>query len=141
MARRRKADHGEYRSGYEALIAADLVTRGVTFDYESLSFEYTKPSRTGFCADCDSTNICTLHTYTPDFFLPGGVIVEAKGRWDGSHRTIVKSVMKSWPDMDLRMLFQRNNPLTKKKVNTYGSWCDRQGITWAVGMVPQEWIL
>ena len=60
----RRASASKYRSRFEAQLALTLERVGATFDYESLKVKYTKES-----------------TYTPDFILPNGIIIEAKGYW------------------------------------------------------------
>ncbi|API58496.1 hypothetical protein BSL82_03570 [Tardibacter chloracetimidivorans] len=61
-----------YRSGLEAKIAKDLEERGVPYEYETMKVGYSIPERDA--------------KYTPDFILPNGIIVEAKGIFDAEDR-------------------------------------------------------
>lgn len=128
-----------YRSGLELRIAKDLTARKIPFTYESSTISFNSKKRGASCGDCNSTNILVARTYTPDFFLDNGVIIESKGRFRPSDRTIIKDVIKSNPELDIRMVFEYNNWLTKKKKQRYSDWCDKQGIKYALKEVPEEW--
>jgi len=84
-----------------------------------------------------------VHTYTPDFTLNNGAIVEAKGRFTGKDRTKTKEVLNAYPYIKDRfhILFQRNNKLSKKSKTTYMDWCKKNDIKCAVGdTVPAAWL-
>lgn len=122
------------------MIATNLRKRGIKFSYEPFKLAYFLRKRGAICLDCGSKNCRERHSYTPDFVLGNGVVVEAKGRFTSVMRTKMREVVAENPDKDIRMLFQRNQFMTKKKKHTYGEWCDKQGITWAEGKrVPEEW--
>ena len=61
-----------YRSRFEQRVAEALEGHKVSYEYESFKIEYEVPSRRA--------------KYTPDFRLPNGIIVEAKGLWDAADR-------------------------------------------------------
>ena len=67
----KKRDDG-FRSGLEAKIASELGEELVTFEYEPHSICFLRPSRNS--------------KYTPDFLLPNGIYIEAKGRFITSDR-------------------------------------------------------
>ena len=54
-----------FRSGLEEAIADRLDEQGVKFTYEEEKIKYIRPAKNA--------------TYTPDFVLPNGIIIEAKG--------------------------------------------------------------
>ena len=83
------------------------------------------------------------HNYTPDFILPNGVWLEAKGYWDSKDRKKIKSVIQQNPDIDLRMVFQAPfNTISKKSKTTYAQWCDKLGIKWtSFATIPIDWLL
>ena len=115
---------GPYRSGLEKKVADDLESRGVEFGYEVSRVEYIKS-----------------HSYTPDFFLPNGIIVEAKGYFEPSDRTKHIAVKKQHPELDIRFVFQRAQTfLSKNSKTTYAQWCIQHGFLWAEKTVPQEWL-
>lgn len=117
------------RSGFEKKIAKILTDREIPFGYESVRIPYTVPE--------------SKHYYTPDFELPNGVIIEAKGIFDRIARAKMALVLEQNPDRDIRILFMRNNKVNKNSKMTYGDWCTKRGIKWAVslaGEIPEEWL-
>ena len=64
--RKNAIKHG-YRSGFEHKVADQLTENKTKFEYETTVIDYIKPQ--------------TNHTYTIDFTLPNGILVETKGRW------------------------------------------------------------
>ena len=90
-----------FRSGLEERIADLLVELGVKYEYESTKVPYV-----------------IQHNYTPDFILPNGVWLEAKGYWDSKDRKKIKSVIEQNPDIDLRMVFQAPFNTIPKKSKT-----------------------
>lgn len=136
----RKPQRETFRSEFEWLVAVDLYERKVPFEYEVVELPANQDVYKGMCQTCGSTKVSSVRRYTPDFLLPGGILVETKGKFSSQNRTKMLAVKESNPDEDIRMLFMRNNYLTKKKAGTYGDWCDRNGFKWAVGRVPEEWL-
>ena len=118
------------RSGYERKIRKCLEQKEVDYTYESMVIEYTVPE--------------TKHKYVPDFILPNGVIVEGKGYWDAASRQKMARVTEQHPELDIRILFQRNNAINKKSKTHYSDWCSKRGIKFAIspqGLIPEEWLL
>lgn len=122
-----------YRSGFEVKVKKSLESRGIEFKYESTRFPYIVPE--------------SKHNYTADFEVlteTGHTIwVESKGNFTAADRKKMKLVIEQNPDRDIRMLFMRNNKIQRNSKTTYGSWCDKHGIKWAVsstGHVPDSWI-
>lgn len=114
---------GQYRSKNEAALAADLERRGVAFEYERLQLEYT-----------------TSQTYTPDFALSNGIVIEFKGWFKSEDRTKMKLVKAQHPELDIRMVFcSAKNKLGGGSKTTYAEWCDKHGFPWAEKTVPLEW--
>ena len=68
--KKRSSPTSKYRSGFEQTLANQLQRSGVAFEYETVKLEYQK-----------------IATYTPDFILPNGIIIEAKGVWTVEDRT------------------------------------------------------
>ena len=79
--------------------------------------------------------------YRPDFRLPNGILIEAKGYFSPRDRRKMLAVRRDNPECDIRMVFQRaSNRLTKSKNSiTYGEWADRHGFVWAEGAIPTLW--
>ena len=130
----------DFRSKFEYSVASDLWKRKIAFGYEVESFPFFLEMYRGECRECGSKDVVSSRSYTPDFFLPGGVVVEAKGKFTPKNRTRMLAFKESNPGVDIRMLFMRNNWISSKKRSTYGDWCDKHGFPWSVGTVPKDWI-
>lgn len=132
MARSRwKKKHGKLtlRSGLEKRTAEYLESNKIPFEYETLTIEYVVPAKT--------------HKYKPDFILDSGIIVEAKGRFDAATRQKMAYVIEQNPDLDIRLLFMRDNTISKSSKTKYSDWCEKRGIKYhvsAAGEIPEDWI-
>jgi len=115
-----------YRSGFEAKIAESLTEAGIPFKYEDKIITYLEPAVT--------------RKYIPDFELPNGIIIEAKGRWTLHDRKKMALVMEQNPKLDIRMLFQRDQFLNKGSKTLYSGWAEKRGIKFAVGELPEQWL-
>ena len=128
-----------YKSKYELQQATRLLEGCISFEYEKHEIEFLSEIRNSECLACGSTSVGKHRIYTPDFYFPEtGVFVETKGKFDAATRTKMKEVCAQSTN-DIRMVFMRNNWLTRKHKMTYGRWCDLHGIQWAVGNIPTEW--
>lgn len=121
---RKAALKAGFRSGLEQDNAKFLKAHKVDFRYEELKISYVPKPR----------------TYTPDFVLSNGVIIETKGRFVASDRAKHLLIKEQWPDLDIRFVFTNaNNRLSKASKTTYAQWCDKHNFLWAEGLVPLEW--
>jgi hypothetical protein len=128
-----------FRSEYERRQARRLVENNVPFLYEHEQLSFMGEVRNASCTSCGSDSVVQLRSYTPDFYLINtGIFVETKGKFDAPNRTKMKQVCQQ-SEQDIRMVFMRDNFLTKKKKMSYGRWCDINNIQWAVGDIPLEW--
>jgi predicted nuclease of restriction endonuclease-like RecB superfamily len=83
-----------------------------------------------------------VRTYTPDFVLEWKGhkrYIEAKGYFSARDRKKLLLVRDQFPGIDLRIVFQRNNKLSRKSKTRYSDWAERHGFTYAIGSVPKEW--
>ena len=121
-----KPQRHKFRSDYELSVAKYLSEQGVKYEYESQKIMYQPKPR----------------VYTPDFYLPEqDIYVEAKVFFSPADRQKMLLVIKQNMFLDIRMLFLRaSNKLNRSSKTTYGSWCDKQGILWADGTIPLEWL-
>lgn len=116
-----------YRSGLERAVAKDLKARGQPFGYEALTVPYTQPAKE--------------RRYTPDFFLPTGIILEAKGRFTTADRQKHLMIRESHPDLDIRFIFSRSTTkISKRSKTSYGKWCEDHGFLYADKVIPQDWL-
>lgn len=82
-----------------------------------------------------------VRTYTPDFELPNGIIIESKGRFVAADRKKHLLVKKQHPDLDIRFVFSNSNAkISKGSKTTLGMWCDKHGYMYADKLIPEEWI-
>ena len=122
--RKRSQRTSNYRSGFEATLAHQLQRGGVSFQYESIRLEYTKTA-----------------TYTPDFILPNGIIIEAKGLWTVEDRTKHLLVREQHPHLDIRLVFMNaSNKIRKGSDTTYARWCEKKNIIYANKQIPKSWL-
>jgi predicted nuclease of restriction endonuclease-like RecB superfamily len=114
------------KSGLEKKVHTQLRRARVSFEYEGTSFPYILARR-----------------YIPDFTITtksGKVIyVEVKGYLRPEDRTKLRAVRAMHPDLDLRILFSRNNKLNTKARMTYTEWADKHGFPWCIGKIPRKW--
>lgn len=115
-----------YRSGLEESTAENLRERGVSFTYEEEKIKWTD---------------LKIRTYTPDFVLENGIIIETKGRFVSTDRRKHKEIKKQYPDLDIRFVFNNSRAkLYKGAKSTYGDWCDQHGFQYSDKIIPQEWL-
>ena len=82
-----------YRSGFEDDVAKELRSKGIKFTYEKEKIRWVD---------------LKVRTYTPDFVLSNGIIIETKGRFVANDRRKHKEIAKQFPDLDIRFVFQNS---------------------------------
>jgi hypothetical protein len=115
-----------YRSGLEDRISKQLKSLSVPVKYEEMKIKYA---------------INEVRTYTPDFELPNGIIIESKGRFVVADRKKHLLIKKQHPELDIRFVFSNSRAkINKGSKTTYGMWCDKHGFLYADKLIPKEWI-
>lgn len=128
------------RSGLERRVAQSLKDRGIEFDYEARKYKWRDEFRNAQCEKCGSRDVIQERSYTPDFFLRNGVVVEVKGRLTRRDRKVLLGVRKNNPDLDLRLVFDKDNRIGKDAKSRYSDWAERYGFKWSLdGWIPNEW--
>ena len=95
--------------------------------YETTVIDYIKPE--------------TSHTYTIDFRLRNGILIETKGRWVLEDRKKHLLIKKQHPELDIRFVFQSaKTKIRKGSKTTYADYCDKHGILWAEKEIPKNWL-
>jgi hypothetical protein len=124
---RRRALKAGYRSGLEEDTAKFLKKNKVSYQYELLKIKWTD---------------LRIRTYTPDFVLPNGIIIETKGRFIASDRSKHLTIRKQYGDTyDIRFIFSNSKArLYKGSKTTYGMWCEKHGFLYANKEIPKEWL-
>lgn len=115
-----------WRSGLEERIAVQIERAGHAVRYEQDSIKYVQPAK--------------LRTYTPDFILDNGIIIETKGRFVMADRQKHIMIRKQFPDLDIRFVFTNPNAkINKGSKTTYASWCDKNGFMYSKDSIPEAW--
>lgn len=117
-----------HRSRFEEKLADQLDAKNVSYGYEQLKIKYTIPERQS--------------TYTPDFTLPNGIIIEAKG-WPFEAKDRVKHLLvkEQHPHLDIRFVFANSSyKLSGMSTTTWGDWCVQHGFKYADRFIPDEWL-
>ena len=123
---RKRALLAGYRSGLEEDTAIYLKDRGVPFEYEKFKIKWVDPK---------------VKTYTPDFVLSNGIIIETKGRFISADRAKHLAVKSQHPELDIRFVFTNSKAkLYKGSTTTYGMWCKKHGFQYADKVIPETWL-
>lgn len=124
---RQRAIQEGYRSGLEEVVGKQLRDLGIPCQYETLKIKYKQPAKD--------------RTYTPDFQLPNGIIVETKGRFVTADRQKHLLIKEQHPELDIRFVFSNPNArISKLSATTYWMWCEKYGFEYAKQLIPLEWI-
>jgi len=103
------------RSRLELRFEDILREYGVDYGYEITKIPYTVPE--------------SKHTYTVDWTILNGVLLETKG-YLSDHRERNKYVLLKMqhPDLDLRFVFDNPNKLCGGTKQTHGAWATKNGF-------------
>tara|TARA_R110002020_G_scaffold410613_1_gene620280 strand:+ start:62 stop:493 length:432 start_codon:yes stop_codon:yes gene_type:complete len=117
--------HG-YRSGLEHTISTYLTERNVLFKYEDIQIEWED---------------LAYRTYTPDFILFNGIIIETKGRFMVADRRKHIAIKKQHPKLDIRFVFTNSKAkLSKGAKSSYADWCIKHGFKYYDRIIPEDWL-
>jgi hypothetical protein len=123
---RQRALKAGYRSGLEETISLQLTSLSVPVMYETEKIKY---------------EVNEVRSYTPDFLLPNGIIIESKGRFVAADRKKHLLIQKQHIFLDIRFVFSNSKAkLTKGSKTSYGDWCMQHGFLYADKLIPEEWI-
>ena len=117
--------HG-YRSGLEDKVATYLIKQNVNFLYEKIKIEWED---------------LAYRTYTPDFILDNGIIIETKGRFIALDRRKHLAIKRQHPELDIRFIFTNSrNKLRKGAKSSYAEWCIKHGFRYFDRIIPEDWL-
>ena len=123
--RRDAIKHG-YRSGLEHTISIYLTELKYRYKYEAMKIEWED---------------LTYRTYTPDFILNNGIIIETKGRFLTADRRKHLCIKKQHPKLDIRFVFTNSrSKLSKGAKSTYAEWCIKYGFRYYDRIIPEDWL-
>ena len=115
-----------YRSGLELKISEYLQELKIKFVYEGIKIEWED---------------LAYRTYTPDFVLPNGIIIETKGRFTVADRRKHKCIKKQHPELDIRFVFTNSKCKLQKGAKTsYAQWCIKHGFQYYDRIIPEDWL-
>lgn len=115
-----------FRSGLEDVVAAQIKGRNLPVDYETTKLTFSQPAK--------------KRTYTPDFRLPNGLIIETKGRFTTEDRQKHLWVKEAHPLLDIRFVFSNSRSRIRKgSPTTYADWCNKHGFLFADKLIPESW--
>ena len=125
-----KAKNKKYRSSSEEKFADNLRLNNIKFKYESELIEYT---------------ITKIRRYKPDFIIhktrSKKIYLEVKGWFTGADRVKLLQVKQSNPKLDIRIIFEANNKLSKTSQTRYSDWAIKHGFKFHIGLnVPEDWV-
>ena len=124
-ARRMAIRHG-YRSGLEHKLSIYLDEHKVKYGYEDIKIEWED---------------LAYRTYTPDFVLYNGIIIETKGRFMAADRRKHIAIKKQHPKLDIRFVFTNSKAkLSKGAKSSYADWCIKHGFRYYDRIIPEEWL-
>jgi hypothetical protein len=119
---------------------------------ESDTLVYTMPVRDASCDACKSTEVSKRRTYTPDLYSPdaygrddrvyshAGFYIEIKGYLRADQRALLRAFCKARPDIDLRIVFQRDFKVGSGTATSWVSkYLKRPCCIWK-GRLPEEWV-
>jgi len=118
----------EIRSKFEAKICKNLTSKGVSYEYERKVIPFVEPEQ--------------KRKYVVDFVLANGVHIEAKGLFDADDRKKMLLVREQYPELDIRLLFMRDNRIYKTSKTKYSDWAEKHGFKYHVsseGEIPDDW--
>jgi|TARA_R110000787_G_scaffold71559_2_gene159152 hypothetical protein len=123
---RREAIKYGYRSGLEHKLSIYLTERNYKYSYESIKIEWED---------------LAYRTYTPDFILDNGIIIETKGRFLAVDRRKHLAIKKQHPNLDIRFVFtSSNSKLSKGAKSTYAQWCNKYKFRYYDRIIPEDWL-
>ena len=123
---RREAIKYGYRSGLEHKISIYLKEKKCQYTYESIKIEWED---------------LAYRTYTTDFILYNGIIIETKGRFLAADRRKHLAIKKQHPKLDIRFVFTNSSSkLSKGAKSSYAQWCIRHGFRYYDRIIPEDWL-
>ena len=124
---RQQALKAGYRSGLEEETAKMLTKKKIKYTYEETKIKWED---------------FKIRTYTPDFVLHNGIIVETKGRFTAADRRKHLEIKRQYgKEHDIRFVFSNSrSKLYKGAKSSYGDWCNKHNFLYADKEIPEVWL-
>jgi len=121
-----KARAKGFRSGLEQTVAKQIKQGKHKLRYETIKIKWVDFS---------------IRSYTPDFILDNGIILEAKGFWSPEDRRKHTEIKKQHEELDIRFVFENSRrKIRKGSKTTYGDWCIKKDIKFCDKTIPRGWL-
>ena len=132
------ASSNRFRSRFEERVF-HVLPAGTEYECKKFSYPIADPGYR--CRACASKDVIRTTTYIPDFRLPNGTWIEAKGKLTGANRRRLVAWKAYFPEEKLRIVFMADNKLSKGAKSRYSEWAAKAGFEYCVGFskIPQEW--
>jgi len=122
----KRHNKSRYRSGLEMNVALFLKDKQKKVRYEALKIQWED---------------LRYRTYTPDFVLDNGIIIETKGRFMAADRRKHIAIKKQHPKLDIRFVFTNSKAkLSKGAKSSYADWCIKHGFRYYDRIIPEDWL-
>lgn len=122
---------GVYRSRFEERVFKALP-KGTL--HEPTKFKFPVASPLYRCLNCGTKGAVRSTFYLPDFKLPNGSFVEAKGRLTAGNRRNLVAFKAAHPDVVVRIVFMVDNWLYKGAASRYSEWAKKAGFEYCIGI-------
>ena len=121
-----KARAKGFRSGLEQIIAKQIKQARHKLRYETIKIKWVD---------------FAIRSYTPDFVLDNGIIIEVKGFWPTADRRKHAEIQQQHSDLDIRLVFENSGrKIRKGSATSYGKWCEKKNIQYCDRVIPQAWL-
>jgi hypothetical protein len=113
-----------FRSRFEATVSRTIPDAA----YEPIRIPFVQPAKS--------------RTYTPDFRMRNGILIETKGILSLDDRNKAIWVRDQNPHLDIRFVFMNSSlPISKGSKTTYAMWAELNGFLWCQKIIPEDWII
>jgi len=105
-------------------------------NFEKKIYNVLRRAKSNFQYESERIPYLLARHYIPDFIVItplGKIYIECKGYLRPEDKCKMVAVKKLHPEMDLRILFYSRN----KK---YIKWAEKNGLKYAIGTIPKEWL-
>ena len=149
MSRKYNTKHrrGRFRSIFERRVADYFKEEGIKWKYEEIKFAYYQQQTWKMtCPNCGATSpVLKKRTYTPDFILPNGTLIEVKGRLTSTERSKLISIQEYHPELDLKLVMENDRQTGLKRYPMNSDWLSAHGFDFtfvgrhAIKEMPEHW--
>ncbi len=123
-----RARISKLKSGFERTVLDVLLVKGIEVDYEVEAVPFTPAPK----------------TKTFDFWVTTRtgkrIVIECKGPWLPEVRRDECLAIEQNPQLDVRYVFMRDQPIRRGSKTRYSDFCHKKGILCAFGGVPDAWL-